>query len=67
MSNGKPAPNDRFPITSDDMLSPPSVGPIGDCALVVHVFGFVPHADILVYSNEIEPISNPYHTRCHNG
>lgn len=62
MSNGKPAPNDRFPITSDDMLSPPSVGPIGDCALVVHVFGFVPHADILVYSNEIEPISNPYHS-----
>lgn len=55
--------NERFPIKSGDQISPPSVGkPIYECARLVHVYGFVPHAHITVYANGAEVIGqiSPY-------
>jgi hypothetical protein len=42
--------NERYPIKGNGELSPPRVWPIHECAQVVFVDGFIPHAVIKVYS-----------------
>jgi len=53
--------NDRFPIKEPNSLSPPIVGPIGECAQAVHVSGFLPHALVRVQVNGVQEASaQPY-------
>ena len=62
-SPDEPRINDRFPIKEGRELSPPMVyKPIHECAQVVHVYSFVPHAMVTVYANMIEQIgqTTPY-------
>ena len=59
----EPRLNERFPIKSPKQISPPSVkDPIHECAKVVHIYGFVPHAIVTVYANGTEVVgkANPY-------
>jgi hypothetical protein len=53
----------HFPIQDPSQVSPPTVAkPIHQCQKVVHVSGFVPHADVTVYANgtEIIGFATPY-------
>src|SRR5579863_9445558 len=53
--------NERFPIKEPNSLSPPIVGPIGECAKAVHVSGFLPHAIVRVQVNGVQEVSaQPY-------
>ncbi|WP_109488503.1 LGFP repeat-containing protein [Occallatibacter savannae] len=59
--DGGPKINDRFPIREPNSLSPPIVGPIGECAKAIHVSGFLPHAIVRVQVNGIQRASaQPY-------
>jgi hypothetical protein len=72
MTNGKgnggdqelqPRPNEGAPIRSAGQLSPPIVRePIHECARAVHVEGFIPHAQVVVYANGVEVVGQrrPY-------
>jgi hypothetical protein len=65
MSNGdgQPRPNRAAPIKEKGQLSPPSVrAPIYECARSVFVYGFIPHALVVVYANGVEVVgsSRPY-------
>lgn len=62
LSADEPSLNDKFPVDERN-LSPPIVGkPIHECAKVVHVSGFIPHAIVRVYANVIDEVGkkNPY-------
>src|SRR5262245_28865355 len=50
----RPQINDHFPVDERD-LSPPSVDhPIHECALSVHVFGFIAKATVQVFAGGVE-------------
>lgn len=51
----EPRINEKFPIKDGDQLSPPIVDPpIHQCAEIVSVKGFVPHATVRIYVNLTE-------------
>lgn len=53
----KPRIHPEFPIRDGAQLSPPVVGkPIHECAKVVHVAGFVPHATVSIFANVNEKV-----------
>jgi hypothetical protein len=56
MPNGDgPQSNERVPVRERGQLSPPGVlQPVYECALAVHVDGFVPHALVKVWANGTE-------------
>lgn len=57
LSPDGPRINDDFPIREGRELSPPIVyDPIHECAQVVYVFSFVPHATVTVYANMTEQV-----------
>ena len=57
-----PRINDTYPVNREDLSAPIVDAPIHDCARVVHVSGFIPHALVRVYANGNEVIAseNPY-------
>jgi hypothetical protein len=54
--DGGPVINQRFPVKQGNELSPPIVTPVGECAVAVHVSGFLPHAQVRVFANHTEQI-----------
>ncbi len=53
----EPQIHGEYPIESGVQLSPPIVAkPIHECAAAVHVYGFMPHAEVRVYANANELI-----------
>src|SRR5215467_10856621 len=58
----EPKINERFPIRSGNELSPPVVSPVGECAMAVHVSGYLPHAIVRVFAHTTDQIgiANPY-------
>ncbi len=47
----EPQLNNQYPIRSGEVLSPPIVGQVGECAPAVHVTGFIAHATVRLYVN----------------